>query len=99
MIASPTIQIRVPSAKVQILKIRYGWSKWGGGRNVGVVQADLPEWSCQVCGERQVKGMPFFEIPFDDLQIEQIRICSHCQHIRLLNHLDYVSDLLQRVKE
>lgn len=64
--------------EVSITKQMYGWSKHGGGRH-GAVFEDLDEWSCQCCGEKQLRGFPAYMIDFDGDQREFVRVCAFCK--------------------
>jgi hypothetical protein len=62
-----------------ITQMLYGWSKWGRG-NFGIFREITEEWNCQICGERQIIGLPQYFFPMDDSRRDFIRVCSSCWH-------------------
>lgn len=57
-----------------------------------------PGWCCQVCGERQDDSMPQYLIPFDSSITELFKICVVCKHKQFLHKIDYISSLIQAVR-
>ena len=57
---------------------KYSWTKYGSRK--GLLKEKLDEWSCQVCGDKHVKGLPSYYIPEDALEHEYMRLCSYCFH-------------------
>jgi hypothetical protein len=55
-----------------------GWSKWGEPV-YGLLKEELDEWYCQVCGEKQVKVLPSYMFPMDELMRDYIRVCADCK--------------------
>lgn len=87
-----TIEKRVSG----LTKKAYGWSKWGG-KNYGLVQeSKTPDWKCQACGETQGNDLPSYMFEF--LPNEFVRICTLCQHKKLLHHIEVFKDLLELVR-
>jgi len=62
-----------------ITKMLYGWTKWGRG-NFGIFREITEEWHCQICGGRQIIGLPQYFFPMDDLRRDFLRVCSSCWH-------------------
>ena len=62
-------------ASISITKQMYGWTKYGGARK-GVVKETLDTWYCQVCGEKQTRGLPAYMYHIGDR--DYIRVCSKC---------------------
>ena len=69
------------------------WSKWGGGRMGFVSLFSHEEWFCQACGERQTTHLPSYMIPTDLLNRDFAKVCTHCKHRALINHLKTLFDL------
>lgn len=93
--------IIVGDRKVEIhetmTKKMYGWSKWGGV-NLGLVQENkTDEWACQACSEMQTSELPSYMFEF--IENEFIRICSICQALKTINHLETLTALLQAVRK
>ena len=63
----------------------YGWTKYGGGRK-GTVQEELDEWTCQSCGAKHTKELPYYFLPMDDLEREFVKVCSVCKNVALRTH-------------
>jgi hypothetical protein len=59
-------------------KLKYGWSKYGGGWR-GLEQEPLSDkWCCQACGEIHPKVIsPYM---FEWLPREFVRICASCHY-------------------
>ena len=70
-------------------KIRYGWSKFGGGF-FGMVKNE-GDWFCQACGQKQPEEFPQYMIPTDKNERDFIRICSVCKHIQIKHKLSKYS--------
>lgn len=74
----------------------YGWSKWGGS-NFGLVQKNKTfSWYCQACREQLGASCPSYM--FEMAPNEFIRICSNCQRLTLLKHIDSLTDLINQVR-
>lgn len=70
----------------------YGWSKYGGA-NYGLVQENKTKiWSCQTCGDKQGSDLPAYMFEFS--KDEFIRICTNCQRLKLLHHVDDLQNLI-----
>jgi len=74
-----------------------GWSKWGGARS-GFLKEELDEWYCQVCGERQVKVLPCYMFPMDELNRDFIRVCTICKAKSIVHKLNRLQELMELVK-
>jgi hypothetical protein len=75
----------------------YGWSKWGGARE-GLVKEELDEWYCQACGEKQVKILPSYMFPVDDLGRDFARVCTKCKAKSLAKKISVWNDLLSLLR-
>lgn len=74
----------------------YSWSKWGGS-NLGLVQENkTDEWNCQACSEPQTSELPSYMFEF--IEKEFIRICSVCQSLKLLKHIETLSELIDTAR-
>jgi len=63
--------------KQDFTKAMYSWTKWGGG-NRGLYHGALQdEWTCQACGQKQVKELPPYMFEF--VPREYLSICAICQ--------------------
>lgn len=79
-------------------KMLYGWSKFGGA-NYGIIREETDEWACQICGARQIMGLPQYFLPMDNYRRDFIRVCSGCwADIRKLNIKTY-KELVRKVKD
>ena len=78
---------------------KYGWSKYGGA-NHGLVKEELPEWFCQGCGQKQVRGLPSYMIPMtlvDDRNF--VRVCSKCENLLWFRQVEKHFANLKRLLE
>jgi hypothetical protein len=66
-------------------KVRYGWSKFGGGF-FGMVKNE-GDWFCQSCGQVQPEEFPQYMVPLDKTERDFLRICSVCKHIQIRHKL------------
>ena len=83
---------------ISVTKKMYGWSKYGGVMD-GIVKEELPEWFCQFCGGKQVKGLPCYMIAVDEWQREYLRACSVCKNAAVKNKATTFDKLLVVVSE
>lgn len=74
----------MPRVTIKISRLKYGWSKWGGG-NHGLVKEELDTWYCQSCAEEQKKGLPSYMI--ESATREFMRVCAKCKHRMVENNL------------
>ena len=79
--------------EVSLTKRMYGWSKYGGGRK-GIVQENLDEWSCNLCGKRMVKPMTVYFIPFTDEEREFFKLCGSCKHQAIKQRINTFQDMM-----
>lgn len=82
---------------ISITHKMYGWSKWGGARE-GMLKEDLDEWYCQSCGEKQIKVLPCYMFPVDELGRDFVRVCTICKAKSLIKHLNHWDDLLKLLR-
>jgi hypothetical protein len=75
----------------------YGWSKWGGPRE-GMYKEDLDEWYCQICGEKQIKILPCYMFPADDLGREFVRVCTTCKAKSIIKHVSLLNELIRLIR-
>lgn len=81
-----------------LTKKAYGWSKYGGV-NLGLVQETKTEiWFCSTCGDALGSQMPCFMFEFEPQDGEFFRICSACQYLKLIKHLEAIGELLSLVR-
>ena len=68
-------------------KLKYGWSKYGGG-HYGLVTNDTGNtWFCQACGEEQPKEIDPYKIEFAPRQF--VRVCPKCFRQKLVTKVTY----------
>jgi hypothetical protein len=75
----------------------YGWSKWGGARE-GLVKEDLDVWYCQSCGEKQLRILPSYMFPVDELGRDFVRVCSLCKAKSIIKKLSKFGELLRLIR-
>uniref|UniRef100_A0A7C5YUN7 Uncharacterized protein n=1 Tax=candidate division CPR3 bacterium TaxID=2268181 RepID=A0A7C5YUN7_UNCC3 len=77
-------------------KMLFGWSKWGGG-NYGIFREITEEWNCQLCGEKQIIGMPQYFFPFDNYRRDFLRVCSVCWHDLKIAEIKTLKELGKKI--
>ena len=60
--------------------LKHSWTKHGNNINIGL-QTRTPEWTCQICGERQLEIIDPFVFPISDREF--LRICAKCEAKRI----------------
>jgi len=60
--------------------LKHSWTKWNRDTNLGL-QVRTAEWTCQVCGSRQLECVDPFVFPISDR--EYLRICDKCENKRI----------------
>lgn len=63
--------------------LKHSWSKYGGV-NLGL-QTRTPEWTCQICGEKQPEVVDPFVFPISDREF--LRICAKCENKRIKHNI------------
>ena len=76
---------------------KQGWTKWGGAV-YGIDKAQLDEWYCQACGEKQLRTLPSYMFPIDDFHRDYIRVCCSCKAQAVRMHVSMSWDLLHVIK-
>jgi len=76
--------------------MKFGWTKWGGANREIIVDKDT-HWSCQCCGERLSKLIPFFLVSFDDMPT--LKLCAKCRHIKHTNNYNTFQELKREVRD
>lgn len=87
-----------PYATPSFGKMKYGWSKWGGGFK-GIEREVLEEWNCQICGAKQVIALPQYFFPFDKGRREFLRICAGCVNDIIAAGVETYEDLMENIAD
>lgn len=82
---------------ISITKMMYGWTKWGGG-TYGIAKEDLPEWFCQICGDKQIRALPSYMFPIDISLRDFVRVCTGCKATAKINKLSFMHQLLKFIR-
>lgn len=67
---------------MEIKNLKFSWSKWGRVTTGLEIEGRPKDWHCQVCGEHQPFGIEAFLFSIADKEF--LRICSICQHVRVI---------------
>lgn len=82
---------------VNINKMKYGWTKYGGARH-GLVK-HRGEWTCQACAADHPDSLPAYMFNVDNGAFREfIRICAPCYKIAKVEKIKDLIKLIRRVR-
>lgn len=83
-----------------ITRMYYSWSKYGEQRfGYGIGREFSEEWSCQLCGEKQIIGLPKYFFPIDETMLEFLVICPSCKADIKKSGVKNLNELLEEIKD